>query len=114
MKLSELKKTDITRRDEPAGNQTAGKDEVADYIENEIIEEDRWPMDIIDIADEVDYSRQHTTNVIRQYFRPVDADCETSETEDTQETDGSVTITVPDDIDDEQSFWRGVAEARRV
>lgn len=114
MKLAELKKTEIERKtDIPDDVRTPGKDEVADYIEEEIIDAGRWPMDVIDIAEEVDYSRQHTTNVLKQYFAPAVEtanDGEESEGEDCQ----SITITVPEDVEDEQSFWRGVAEARRV
>ena len=117
MKLSELKKTEIERKTNVDDDiRTPGKDEVADYIEEEVIEAGRWPMDIIEIADEVGYSRQHTTNVIREYYAPVNAEPEDTDESTEEASDEGITISVPDGMDpeEERAFLMGVAEGRRV
>lgn len=116
MGLQELKKTQIERKAHiDDDDRTPGKDEVADYIETEIVEAGRWPMDVIEIADEVDYSRQHVTNVVKDYFTEAGGE----EQEDTTESESAgrgISITIPEHFDkeEEQAFLQGVAEGRRV
>lgn len=69
MKISQAKSHDIERKDHvPDDVRTKGKDEAADWIQENVIDEERWPMDMQDIAEEMGYSRQHVTNTIRDYF----------------------------------------------
>jgi len=53
-------------------NRTPGKDEVAQYIVDNVIQDGRWPMNATDLADQVEYSRQHVSNVLQDYFKGVD------------------------------------------
>jgi hypothetical protein len=69
MNIQEAKGHEIRRKDHVLPeDRTEGKDDVADFIEREIVEAGRWPMDMQDVAEEVGYSRQHVTNTIRDYF----------------------------------------------
>lgn len=56
----------------PDSVRTSGKDEVAAYIQEEIIEQDRWPVDMTTIAEETGYTRQHIANTLKDYFERVD------------------------------------------
>lgn len=114
MKLSELKKGEIRRKTNLDDDiRTPGKDDAADWIEENIIEEGTWPVNVTDIEDDAGYSRQHLTNVVKEYFEPGEAGEDTQESAESAKR-GGVTITVPDDVKDEESFLRGVAEGRRV
>ena len=55
-------------------SRTPGKDEVAQYIVDDVIQDGRWPMNATDLADEVEYSRQHVSNVLADYFVGVEED----------------------------------------
>lgn len=55
-------------------NRTPGKDEVAEYVQKEVVEQGRWPMNMTDLGEETGYSRQHVSNVINDYFVGVDED----------------------------------------
>lgn len=70
---SELKTaTQIRRKDIVAeSKRTEGKDQVANYIEDEIVAEGRWPVAMTEIAEECGYTRQHVANTLRDYFEPV-------------------------------------------
>jgi hypothetical protein len=52
-------------------DRTPGKDEVAQYIVDEIIPEGRWPLNMTALAEETGYSRQHVSNVVADYFEGV-------------------------------------------
>lgn len=51
----------------PESVRTPGKDDAAEKI-REIVDAGRWPMDLQDIAEESDWSRQHIANTIQAYF----------------------------------------------
>lgn len=53
-------------------DRTPGKDEVAQYVLDNVIAEDRWPLNMTELAEETGYSRQHVSNVIADYFQGVD------------------------------------------
>lgn len=53
-------------------NRTSGKDEVASYIVDEVVQQGRWPVDMTALADETGWSRQHVANTISHYFEGVD------------------------------------------
>jgi hypothetical protein len=53
-------------------DRTPGKDEVAQYLVDEIIAEGRWPLNMTELAEETGYSRQHVSNVVADYFEGVD------------------------------------------
>lgn len=68
----------ITRRESvPEDKRTPARDACADWIDSEIVETGRWPMDYSAIADlsqaseSVDgWSRQHIANTLEAYFVP--------------------------------------------
>ena len=51
---------------------TPDRDRVAQYILSEVIPRDRWPMNMTDLAEETDYSRQLVSEVVADYFVGVD------------------------------------------
>lgn len=52
----------------PDSVRTPGKDDAAEYIQDNVIEKGRWPMDLTDIANEAGWSRQHIANTLDTYF----------------------------------------------
>lgn len=77
MNVTEAKSHDIVRKDHvPKEDRTKGKDQAADWIQENVIERGRWPMDMQEIAEECGYSRQHVTNTIRDYFEVAGAPIE--------------------------------------
>jgi hypothetical protein len=94
---------------------TSGKDDAAEYIENEVLAKGRWPMDLVDIADEAGWSRQHIANTLDDYFTFVESG-NGNDKEDVERTrvpmppdDVSgerVYIEIPNDVD-EESYIRG-------
>lgn len=63
---------EIERRDSvPESEQTEERTKAADYIESEVLDEDRWPMTLTAISEETDWSRQHIKNTLEGYFEPV-------------------------------------------
>lgn len=50
---------------------TEDRDAAAEFIQKEIIGENRWPMTRTEIAEESGWSRQHISNVLRHYFEEV-------------------------------------------
>lgn len=60
------------KRHVPDSDRTPKREDVADWIETEIVESDeRWQdWTISDIANEYDCSRQHVSNVLDAYFEP--------------------------------------------
>jgi predicted patatin/cPLA2 family phospholipase len=73
MKPSQAKSTAIRRKAQVSEeDRTHAKTEAAQYIEGEILERGRWPMDLTKIAEETEWSRQHIANTIRDYFEPAD------------------------------------------
>lgn len=80
----------------PDDVRTPGKDDVAQYIEDEILAKGRWPISTNQIAEETDYSRTTVSHTLQQYFEPVE-----------QHSDGGQnTIQIPTDVD-ERSYLRG-------
>ena len=123
--LSKLKKHDIRpkgdpRPDEPrweyvnGDNQTTGKDEFSNYIYEEILEKGRWPMDVIYIAEEVDYSRQHVTNCLLDYFEIVPKDEGSTASEDGGQTPIMPDVEPPESIENEVDYWKGVVQGMWV
>lgn len=51
---------------------TSSRDEVAQYIQEEVVDKDRWPMNMTDLAEETEYSRQLVSEVVQDYFVGVD------------------------------------------
>ena len=119
---------------------TPGKDEVAQYVVDSVIAENRWPMNMTDLADETGYSRQHVSNVILEYFEGLseegaqevenatndlqeqlaETQSQTAVTDNPPESifveiDGSfqeVQIDVPDDVD-RGSYVRGFLDGKK-
>lgn len=103
MNITQLKQHDIERKQHiPAEVRTDGKDEVADWIESEIIDNGRWPMDMQDIAEEAGWSRQHVTNTIRDYFETKDGGATLS----INDTRAQIEFEVPGGVD-RQSYVQG-------
>lgn len=106
MNIQEAKNQQIKRKaNVPEHQRTEGKDEAADYILEQIIEENRWPMNLEDIAEETGWSRQHIANTIRDYYQPAHSDEEGGEVE-ISEGRARVEFDVPPDVD-EESYVRG-------
>jgi hypothetical protein len=55
----------------PDEHRTPSRDDVADYIETEIVAAGEWPKPVKHIADELDCSRSHVTKVLDLYFTSV-------------------------------------------
>lgn len=65
--LSELKS--LERVDEvPPADQTEGKDDAADAIEELMKNEADWPMTMTEIGQRTGWTRQHVSNTIQDYF----------------------------------------------
>lgn len=93
----------------PPGVRTEGKNDAANWIEEEVLNKGRWPMALTQMAEESDWSRQHLRNTLSDYFRPkgvreaIDAEGEPAVID---EDTGSLNIEVPTDCDVE-SYLRG-------
>jgi len=115
-------------------NRTPGKDEVAQYVVENVIQENRWPVYMVDLGEETGYSRQHCANVISEYFEGVDdtenntidlpdgAETEQPTPNDLQservfvEINGSyqqVYIDIPGDVENADSYVRGYLDGKR-
>jgi len=60
----------------PDAVRTAGKDEVADWLDANVFSKDRWPVPVTQLVEEmaedgVEYSRQHISNTLTDYYEPV-------------------------------------------
>jgi hypothetical protein len=72
MDAAQLKAHAIERVDDvPDEVATTARDEAADWIEAEVVEAGRWPMDLQDMGEESGWSRQHIKNTLDHYFRPI-------------------------------------------
>lgn len=101
----------------PDSARTPGKDDAAEYIQSEVLDKGRWPMDLTDIADEAGWSRQHIANTLDSYFtfkengNSLDVETITDELEtDTLPVELVAemgTIQIPDDVYDPMDFVRG-------
>jgi len=94
---------------------TTGKDEVAQHIVDNVINKGRWPVNMVDLADDTDYSRQHVSQVVDDYFNGVDDTTDEGfETETVFVKEGDVTnevtIRVPSDAH-KSSYVRGYLAA---
>lgn len=110
--ISRYKMADIERRESvPADKRTPGKDVAADWIEENIVDKGEWPMDMQDLAEESDWSRQHVTNTVRDYFRPVGMEeaqdgADVARDVSTNGQRARIEFDVPPDVDRE-SYVRG-------
>lgn len=103
MNISQAKSHEIRRKDHvPEEDRTEGKDDAADWIQKNVVDEGRWPMDMQDIAAEMGYSRQHVTNTIRDYFEVPGAPVEF----DVSEGRAHIEFDVPPG-DDQGAYVRG-------
>lgn len=64
---------------------TKGKDEVANWLDQNVFDKDRWPIPITQLVEEmksdgVEYSRQHVSNTLQGYYKPVEEGSESIET----------------------------------
>ncbi len=100
---SVTKARQIRRKDSiPSDDQTPGKEQAADYIEREVLEKDRWPMNLTDIADECEWSRQHIANTLRDYFEPAPpnrAPVQVNATGEKEPPATQINIKVPEGVD---------------
>lgn len=62
------------RRQIPQGKRTEARDAAASWIEENVIEEDRWPLTYTEMAEESGWSRQHIANTIEYYFAEADTE----------------------------------------
>lgn len=90
----------------PDDVRTPGKDDAAEYIQEEVLARGRWPMDYSEMAEESGWSRQHIRNVIKTHFVEVDKSAET-------DGNGNAslrgrTLTIPDDVENVTDYLRGV------
>jgi len=76
----------------PSNVRTPGKDDAAEYIQEEVVEKGRWPMDLNKIAEEAGWSRQHIKNTIDDYFIVGNGG------EDETKSKVVETVSVPDEI----------------
>jgi len=67
------------KEDVPDDARTPQKDAAAAFVEREIIDKDRWPMEFTEMAQLSDekaknggWSRQHFSNTISDYFKEID------------------------------------------
>lgn len=65
--------TQLTRKANVSeSDRTEARDAAADWIQQEIIDKDRWgEMTLQDLGEESPWSRQHIANTLEQYFDPV-------------------------------------------
>lgn len=92
----------------PNNVRTPGKDDAAEYIQSEVLDKGRWPMDYSEMAEESGWSRQHLKNTIDAYFSE-----ETAKNGDAelQANRFQIDVDVPADVDAE-SYIRGYIAAR--
>ncbi|MFB6197311.1 MAG: hypothetical protein ABEI52_03430, partial [Halobacteriaceae archaeon] len=57
---------------EQGHRRTPDRDKVAQYIVENVIQKGRWPMNMTDLAEETEYSRQLVSEVVSDYFEGVD------------------------------------------
>ncbi|TQQ78608.1 hypothetical protein EGH24_13885 [Halonotius terrestris] len=55
----------------PDEHRTPARDEVAQFIEEEILAADAWPVSMVELAERTGYSRSHVTTTLENYFEPV-------------------------------------------
>lgn len=98
----------LRRKDDVSNDvRTPGKDEAAAYIEENVIEKDRWPMPITDIADECGWSPQHIRNTLEDYFQPVDESGGNGKKSNRSNNRLTSEIEIPGDVDNEADYLRG-------
>lgn len=106
----------IKRKDHiPSSVRTEGKDEAANFIEEEIVDKGLWPMPNTQIAEKTkehpDYngwSRQHIANTIRDYFEPANEIPEDSDDVDMDNL--QLNIHVPENVRDPKSYLQGFVD----
>ena len=95
----------------PDAVRTNGKDEVADWLDANVFAKDRWPVPVTQLVEEmaedgVDYSRQHISNTLTDYYQPVPDESEHKAVKTTDHNGDSLTIEIPTEVD-RQSYLRG-------
>jgi AraC-like DNA-binding protein len=61
--------SDIERKSHvPDEHRTPARDEVAQFIEEEILAADAWPVSMVKLAERTGYSRSHVTTTLEKYF----------------------------------------------
>lgn len=72
----------------PPSDRTEERDAAADWIEQNVIEQGRWPMTYTEIAEETGWSRQHISNTISDYFTTETSEAETDPEAPQEKGDG--------------------------
>lgn len=88
----------------PDADRTPARDEAADWIEDNVVNNDRWhSVTITEIADGAGFSREHISNVLDRYFEP-----------QSQQAD-DLTLLLGNDVPSEQSaeYRQGFADGFR-
>lgn len=103
MNIQEAKNHDIQRKDDiEKHRRTEGKTEAADWIEENIISEGRWPVNLEDMAEESGWSRQHIAGTLRDYFEVAGGGFSIS----ANEGRAHIEFDIPGDVE-EDSYIRG-------
>lgn len=58
----------------PEETRTESKDKMAWYIVREVVWAGRWPLTMTKIAEETDFTRQHVTNTLNEYFEEAETE----------------------------------------
>lgn len=111
MRAVDLKEHDLQRKKFVASDyRTDERDRAADWFEQEILDKDRWPLNLSQLEEESEWSRQHIKNVLDHYFEVVDEETGAkSEVTGRPVIDGErveLSVTIPGDVEVE-AYLRG-------
>lgn len=108
MNVSDMKRYDLRRRNRvPVEGRTKERAVASNWLETELVDKGRWPVELVQLADESGWSRQHIKNTLDYYFEPVrDEQVDDVQTEIIQHDNGRIQIDIPADVD-KVSYLRG-------
>jgi len=92
----------------PPEKRTPAREEVARYVETEVLADGAWPVTMTELADATGYSRTLVTEALDIYFEPAESDRdETLRARYIEQID--VEVPVPNDLDEveTQAYLRG-------
>lgn len=96
--------------DLPGEVRTQGKDDAAEKILEMQDRGDLKGKSAREIAEEIDWSRSHVQAVLEEYFEPVGASEGTSIDHGSMDGGRRLTISIPDDVENERDYLRGYVD----
>lgn len=95
---------------------TTERDQAAEWLIENVIEEGEWPLSYGELAERSDWSAGHLRNTYERYFEPADDDSRDGGAAAVAATDagatlntGNMSIDVPDTVTDMPSFIAGIS-----